>query len=151
MSNELQPGDNIPDTLLGSLPPAAAGTRFRVLYFMRTIDCIVCRSHVRRLRELAPALQERGADVIVLAPAVGAADASAWIAEQPFSILLVDGAHESAGLGRALFGRIQQSGTIVVEAGGRVILSRRATLPFQSFDENELLARLVGQVETVAA
>lgn len=151
MSKEVQIGDEIPSALLASLPAASAGTRFRVLYFMRTIDCVICRAHVRRLRELAPTLQKSGADVVVFAPAVGAANANAWIAEQPFPILQVTGAHESAGLGRALFGQVQQSGTVVVDAQGRAVLVRRATLPFQSFDEGELLARLAGPSETTMA
>ncbi len=139
----LSPGDLLPPALERALPPAAAGARRRVLYFMRTADCAVCRGHVRRLAALAPELRALGADVVVIAPAAAAAAPS--IAGQPFPVLLVDGLHAAAGLSRALFGKVQQSGTVLVDGAGVVRLVRRATIPFQAFDERELLAALRGE------
>ncbi len=112
---------------------------------MRTADCAVCRGHVRRLAALAEAFRLLGADVVVIAPQAAPLGAAPWVAEQPFPVLLVDGLHAAAGLGRALFGKVQQSGTVLVDGGGVVRLVRRATIPFQAFDERELLAALRGE------
>lgn len=53
------------------------------------------------------------------------------------------------GFGRTL-GAIQQSGTIVVSATGHILFIRRATLPFQAFDERSLLAILEREQARVA-
>ena len=46
----LTPSDRLPPELASALPAA----RFQILYFMRTADCAVCKSHVRRLVALQP-------------------------------------------------------------------------------------------------
>ena len=141
-TNELETGDRLPEALATLLPPAGPGVRARIVYFMRAIDCAICRSHVRRLVALGPTLHEAGVDVTVFAPAAGAEPAARWIESQPFPVRLTQDAHASAGLGHALFGRVQQSGTFLVGADGRLLIVRRATLPFQAFDEHELLDTL---------
>lgn len=151
MTDELERGDLLSESLRAQLPPSRVGIRRRVLYFMRAVDCVICRGHVARLAEIVPRLEGLGADVTIFAPAAGARFSASWIAQQPFPVLLVEGAHAAAGLGRAFFGRLQQSGTIVVDQDGRVLLARRASLPFQSFEERELFATLEGAATAAAA
>lgn len=132
----LQANDPLPAEL--SSPPVAA--RRRIFYFMRTGDCAVCRTHVRRLVELAPTLAQLGAAVSVFVPD---ADAPAWAEDLPFPLVTGPAAYLAAGFGRTL-GAIQQSGTVVADGDGTVLHVRRATIPFQAFHERELLALLRG-------
>ncbi len=121
-----------------NLPPSRAARR--ILYFMRTIDCPICRGHVRRLAELVPTLAARDADIVVIAAEAGADTAGEWIAAQPFPVIASDALVAAGGFGVS-FG-IQRSGTLVVAADGTILHARRATLPFQAFSESEVLAVL---------
>lgn len=117
-------------------PHSPAGTLF---YFMRTGDCPVCRAHVRRLAQLFPELKADGFSVVVVTPeAKGALEVESSIAP-PFPVVWGSQAHRGLGLGRVLFGTIQQSGTAVVDAEGLVLLLVRATLPTGAFPEDEVL------------
>lgn len=138
----LEVGDAIPQALTDTVSDA----RYRVLYFMRTADCPVCREHVRRLGQLAPRLAALGASIEIFSPDPLA---PSWAASAPFPVHSGAGPHALAGFGRTL-GAIQQSGTLVVSAAGRLLLVRRATLPFQAFDERELLGLLEQQQPQVA-
>lgn len=113
-------------------------TRSRVLYFMRTRDCPVCRAHVGRLISLRERLDALGAEVTVFAPDE---EAPAWAHDLPVPMVMGPAAYDAIGFTRTL-GAIQQSGTVVATADGRVVSVRRATLPFQAFDERELFAAL---------
>lgn len=139
----LQSGDTLPAELATG---ERAGARLRIFYFMRTADCPVCRNHVKRLVELAPSLGELGADVTVLTPDD---ETPAWAGTLPFPLVTGKAAYLAAGFGRTL-GAIQQSGTIVASADGTILDVRRATLPFQAFDEHALLA-LVRSAKLAAA
>jgi peroxiredoxin len=138
----------LPHALLERLPAPVPEVRRRILYFMRSIYCPVCRSHVKCLAELSGALRVLKADIVVLTPPVGASQARKWIARQPFQVLATDDAHAAAGLGRVIFGTIQQSGTLVVGLDGSILLARRATVPFRSFDQRSLLTHLRETVGT---
>ena len=141
---KLNRGDRLPAELAAAPRP---GARYRIFYFLRTADCPVCRNHVKRLAELAPSLAELGADVTVLAPD---GEAPAWAAGLPHPVLTGEAAYLAAGFGRTL-GAIQQSGTIVASGDGVILDVRRATLPFQAFDERALLALLQRSPRTEAA
>ncbi len=121
------------------LPPELAahgsGARARVFYFMRTAACPVCRHHVRRLSELREVLAAAGVAVTILAPDEAA---PAWAKDLPYPLVLGPDPYRAAGFGRTL-GAIQQSGTIIADGAGVVVEVRRATLPFQAFDEAWLL------------
>jgi len=116
--------------------------RYQVLYFMRTADCSVCRSHVRRLVELAPKLRELDAALTVFAPDE---HAPAWAKDLPIPMVLGPRAYELTGFHRTL-GAIQQSGTVTARRDGQIVNLRRSTLPFQAFNERELLNDLQGFV-----
>lgn len=137
MTDITRTGDSLPPVLQALASPG----RVTVFYFMRTADCPICRGHVARLAALEPRLSERGARVVVLAPGLPGDAPPSWAAAQPFPVLLSDAAHASAGFSRVL-GIGQQSGTIVATADGVVAGVRRATVPFQAFDERELWRQL---------
>ena len=136
---ELVAGNQLPAAFARPDPE----TRFRVFYFMRTGDCPVCRVHVRRLLDLKDRLAGLGASVTVLVPEESAPK---WAAGFALPVAAAPELYALAGFHRTL-GAIQQSGTLVADANGQVLSVRRATLPFQAFDEHELLALL----ETSAA
>lgn len=136
-------GEPLPAELASSSSKSA---NFRIFYFMRTAECPVCRSHVKRLVDLGPVLARAGAAVTVLAPDE---TAPAWAAALPFPLRLDRAAYAAAGMGRTL-NAIQQSGTIVADGAGKVLAITRATLPFLAFDERALL-RLLGVTSVAAA
>jgi len=119
-----------------------AGGRSLVLYFMRTSDCVVCKRHVRQLAIRHDDLRRRGASVAVVVPdssqAAGELQASLSL---PFPVVSgADGdAHAAAGLGRAVFGRLQRSGTILLDPDGTVRHVTSSTLPLGALDEQALL------------
>jgi peroxiredoxin len=127
--------------VLGSTVGPARTARRRVLYFMRSIDCRVCRRHVERLAELAPALAALDAEVVVIAPGARANEQPAWTGTLPFPITLSKELFAVADLRRVL-GAVQRCGTFVLDADLSVLLARRSTLPFKSFCDEEVLARL---------
>jgi peroxiredoxin len=139
---ESGPNETLPHALLERLPAPMPEARRRILYFMRSVYCPVCRSHVKCLAELSGALRVLKADVVILTPPERASKARKWIARQPFQVVATDDAHAAAGLGRVIFGTIQQSGTLLVGLDGSILLARRATVPFKSFDERSLLTHL---------
>jgi len=122
-----------------SLGAARAPTaRYRVLYFMRTRDCPVCRMHVRRLVALRERLAALGAEVTLFAPDE---QAPAWAADLPYPSVMGPAAFAAVGFAKTL-GALQQSGTVVATATGQVVSVRQATLPPKAFDEGELLKAL---------
>lgn len=133
----LQVNDTIPHDLGAK---TRSDARHRIFYFMRTGDCAVCRTHVKRLVELAPTMARLGAEVTIFVPDEAA---PAWARDLPYPLVAGKDAYLAAGFGRTL-GAVQQSGTIVADGGGRIVHVRRATLPFQAFHERELLALLRG-------
>lgn len=129
-----------------ALPPVLGAartstTRSRVFYFMRTRDCPVCRMHVRRLITLRERFDALGVEVTVFAPDESA---PAWALELPYPMVMGPAAYAAVGFTKTL-GAIQQSGTIVATARGRVLSVRQATLPPQAFDERELFEILESQ------
>lgn len=122
--------------LASTLGAARAPTsRYRILYFMRTRDCPVCRMHVRRLIALQERLTALGAEVTLFAPDE---QAPAWAAAAPYPLVMGLAAYAAVGFTRTL-GALQQSGTVIATAAGQVLSVRQATLPPQAFDERELM------------
>ncbi|MEQ0557963.1 peroxiredoxin family protein [Amycolatopsis sp. NEAU-NG30] len=105
-----------------------------LLYFMRSTSCPVCRRHVRDLAEHPPG----DVRVLVVVPD-DRATAAAWRAKHriPFPVLTGRGSapHEVIGLSRALFGTVQRSGSVLVDAEGVVRHAHGATLPTGSYDK----------------
>ena len=114
-----------------------------LLYFMRSTTCPVCRRHVRTLAEDADALEAAGVRVLIAVPEDREA-ARAWRAkhEIPFPVLTGrrNTPHELVGLNRAVFGALQRSGSILVDAQGVVRHAHSATLPTGSHDRAGIAA-----------
>jgi peroxiredoxin len=120
--------------------------RFHVLlYFMRATTCPVCVRHVRDLARHADEYAALGTRILVVVPE-GLPTARAWAARQrlPFPVVTgADGsAHEAVGLLRAVFGAVQQSGTVVVDRAGLVRYAKAATLPTAGYDRAAVLRTL---------
>jgi peroxiredoxin len=120
--------------------------RFHVLlYFMRATTCPVCVRHVRDLARHAEEYAALGARILVVVPE-GLPTASAWAATQrlPFPVVTgADGsAHEAVGLLRAVFGAVQQSGTVLIDRAGLIRYTKAATIPTAGYDRAAVLRTL---------
>ena len=118
-----------------SLRDLTSGRR-AVVFFMRAASCPVCNAHVAKIERLAIA----DAAVVIVTPGT-AADAASVSAKTSLTVL-ASGEHGHAEAGLTRFLGLQHSGTFVLDAEGRVIAARTATLPTGSFDEREVLAAL---------
>jgi len=114
-----------------------------LLYFMRSTTCPVCRRHVRTLAEDADALEAAGVRVLIAVPE-DRETARAWRAkhEIPFPVLTGrrNTPHELVGLNRAVFGALQRSGSVLVDAQGVVRHAHSAALPTGSYDRAGIAA-----------
>jgi peroxiredoxin len=119
-----------------------------VLYFLRAAGCPVCVAHARSLvtAHVAGRVPER---IILVVPggAQEAATVHTKVAARvrtglPTTVHVVASgdAHEMTGLVRTAM--LQHSGTLVVDASGRVRYSRTAVMPTGSYREQDLLAAL---------
>jgi len=113
-----------------------------LLYFMRATTCPVCVRHVRDLVRHADEYAALSAQILVVVPE-GLPVARAWAARQRLPFPVVTGtagsAHEAVGLSRAVFGAMQQSGTIVIDRTGLVQYTKAATMPTAGYDRAALL------------
>ncbi|MBE8521096.1 peroxiredoxin family protein [Amycolatopsis sp. H6(2020)] len=114
-----------------------------LLYFVRSTTCPVCRRHVRTLAEDAAALEAAGVRVLIAVPE-DRETARAWRAkhEIPFPVLTGrrNTPHELVGLNRAVFGALQRSGSVLVDAQGVVRHAHSAALPTGSYDRAGIAA-----------
>lgn len=114
-----------------------------LLFFMRSTSCPVCHTHVRDLVERADELAADDVRVLIAVPEDRAA-ATAWKAKRgiPFPVLTGrrESPHEMVGLGRKVFGSVQQSGSVLVDREGVVRHAHGATLPTSSYDKEGIAA-----------
>jgi peroxiredoxin len=112
-----------------------------LLYFLRSSTCPVCNRHVRDLS--AHAAQLAGVRILLVVPE-DRATAAAWRDRRDvgFPVLVGRGdrPHQRVGLGRRIFGTMQQSGTVLLDAAGTVRYVRAATVPTGGYDRAGLLA-----------
>ncbi|MGV9363306.1 redoxin domain-containing protein [Amycolatopsis sp. NPDC003731] len=124
-------------------PVGVPGGRATLLYFLRSTTCPVCRHHVRALAEDAAALEAAGVRVLIAVPE-DRETAAAWRAKHdvPFPVLTgrENSPHELVGLHRAVFGTLQRSGSVLVDARGVVRHAHSATLPTAGFDRAGIAA-----------
>lgn len=143
----LQPGDLLPRLTLHregkpvQLEPGRSGL---LLYFMRTADCPLCRAHVKRLVTMHAELTRNGLNVGVVVPAPDSEVGVASSLKTTFPVVQGQAAHAQLGLQRVLFELVQQSGTVVTDATGRIVLLQRATNPGSAFPEDAVWALLEG-------
>lgn len=112
-----------------------------LLYFLRATTCPVCNRHVRELAKLA----STDAKVLLAVPE-DRETAAAWKAKNriPFTVLTGRRAtpHEMVGLSRKVFGSMQQSGSILIDAQGTVRHAHGATMPPNALDRKGITAAL---------
>ena len=129
-----------------------AGSGPTLLYFMRSASCAICNAHVRDLAGRADEFEAAGVRVIVAMPETRDA-AAAWKAKREVPFVVVTGSegtpHAALGLSRKLFGTMQQSGTVLVDAQGIVRHAQVATMPLQAYDQ-KAIASAVAALAPVA-
>jgi peroxiredoxin len=116
-----------------------------LIYFMRSTSCPVCNRHVR---DLVNSGDEMAADNVrvLLAVPEDRETAARWKAKHqvPFPVLTGrdDSPHEMIGLGRKVFGSMQQSGSILIDRQGVVRHAHGATMPTSSYDKKGIAAAI---------
>jgi peroxiredoxin len=124
-----------PDGSAHSLRALTSGRR-SLVFFMRAATCPICNAHVKAIA----ALELKDTAIVVVTPGT-ARDAASVAAKTTLQVLASgEHGHAEAGLGRFL--GLQHSGTFVLDADGRVLAARTATLPTGAFDKSEVLALL---------
>ncbi|WP_067539370.1 peroxiredoxin family protein [Nocardia crassostreae] len=116
-----------------------------LVYFTRSITCAVCNRHIRDLVARADEFAAADVRVLIAVPEDRAA-ATPWKAKHriPFPVLTArdDTPHEMVGLTRKLFGAMQQSGSILVDAQGRIRHGHAATMPTGAYDRKGITAAI---------
>ncbi|WP_372663399.1 peroxiredoxin family protein [Amycolatopsis kentuckyensis] len=111
-----------------------------LLYFMRSTSCPICNRHVQDL--VGSAI---GVRVLIAVPE-DRETAAAWKAKRgiPFPVLTGrrDSPHEMIGLSRKVFGSMQQSGSVLIDAQGVIRHAHGATLPTNSYDKKGIIAAI---------
>jgi peroxiredoxin len=119
-----------------------------LLFFMRSMSCPVCGAHVKDLVRRRDEFDAAGVRVLIAVPE-GRAEAAAWKEKRgvPYPVLTGDDSatpHEAFGLHRRVFGTMQQSGSILIDAQGVLRHFQRATLPTAAYDKKGIAAALGG-------
>ncbi|GAA2324618.1 peroxiredoxin family protein [Nonomuraea roseoviolacea subsp. roseoviolacea] len=116
-----------------------------LIYFMRSTSCPVCNLHVKDLVRRRDEFADAGVQVLVAVPE-DRAEAAAWKARRglPFPVLVgrQDTPHEMIGLGRKVFGALQQSGSVLVDSAGVVRHAHGSTLPTAGYDKKGIAAAI---------
>lgn len=116
-----------------------------LIYFMRSTSCPVCNRHVRDLVNRGDEMAADDVQVLLAVPD-DRETAARWKAKHqvPFPVLTGrDGsAHEMIGLGRKVFGSMQQSGSILIDRQGVVRHAHGATMPTSSYDKAGIAAAI---------
>lgn len=111
-----------------------------LIFFMRSTSCPVCNRHVRDLVNRADELAAGNVRVLLAVPE-DRAQAAVWKAKHriPFPVL-TGRPHEMIGLGRKVFGSMQQSGSILIDSQGIIRHAHGATMPTSSYDKKGITA-----------
>lgn len=139
-------GSTIEDTSVQLSDGTAAdllgdGHRGTLIYFMRTTTCMMCNAHVRTLTSNAKDFRDRGVRVLIAVPEKATA-AQAWVDRRQIPFPVVPGLHGDLGLARRLLGSVMQSGTVIVDATGRVTYADIVTMPTGGYRHRDALAAL---------
>jgi peroxiredoxin len=114
-----------------------------LIYFMRATSCPICNRHVQDLVRRRDEFADGGVQVLVAVPE-NRREAAAWKAKRriPFPVLVGRHAtpHEVIGLSRKVFGSMQQSGSVLIDAQGIVRHAHGATMPTSSYQKREITA-----------
>lgn len=152
----LEPGSPAPRLVLEDTEgnPVRLTGHAALVYFARSTTCPVCARHVRDLAGHRERFEAAGVRVYIAVPE-DRATAAAWRAKRgiPFPVLTSpEGTpHEVVGLSRKVFGSLQQSGSVLVDARGVVRHAHGATLPTASYDRDGIFAALESAVHQKSA
>ncbi|MBB5800329.1 peroxiredoxin [Saccharothrix ecbatanensis] len=128
------------------------GAHAVLLYFVRSTSCPVCNRHVRDLVNRGDELAADNVRVLLAVPE-DREQASAWKAKHriPFPVLTGrrESPHEMIGLGRKVFGSMQQSGSILIDRQGVIRHAHGATMPTNSYDKTGI-AKAIASLRTPA-
>lgn len=117
------------------------GHRGTLIYFMRATTCMICNAHVRALTSNAEDFRDRGVQVLIAVPEE-APVAQAWAGRRQVPFPVVPGLHGDLGLARRLLGSMMQSGTVIVDAAGRVTYADIVTMPTGGYRHRDVFAAL---------
>ncbi len=121
------------------------GTKHVFVYFMRALSCAQCNSAVRTLASQQAELAADDVQVVIAVPEDAQA-ARSWKTKRavPFPVVVgTEGTpHAEAGLLLKAFGRIQQSGGILIDKQGVVRYSHVATNPGASYNRADVAAAI---------
>ncbi|KOX28188.1 peroxiredoxin [Saccharothrix sp. NRRL B-16348] len=116
-----------------------------LVFFVRSTSCPVCAAHVRDLVDRADELAADDVLVLIAVPE-DRETAAAWKAKRriPFPVLTGrrESPHEMVGLGKKVFGSLQQSGSVLVDRQGIVRHAHGATMPTGSYDKKGIAAAI---------
>ncbi|MBF6437617.1 peroxiredoxin family protein [Nocardia cyriacigeorgica] len=119
------------------------GANGALVYFTRSTSCPICTRHVRDLHTRRSEFENAGLRIHIAVPE-DRDRALAWKARHgiPFTVLVGATAtpHASIGLTRTVFGTMQQSGSMLVDADGIVRHANGATLPVGGYDKRGIAA-----------
>ncbi|MFC5180677.1 peroxiredoxin family protein [Actinomadura harenae] len=146
-TGSLAPGVLLKDTDGHAVRLSALDAGAALVYFMRSTSCPVCNRHVQDLVRSRAEFAAADVQVLIAVPE-GREAAAAWKAKRdiPFSVLVGrDGApHASVGLSRKVFGSMQQSGSVLVDAHGIVRHAHGSTMPTGAYDKKGIAAAVRG-------
>lgn len=112
-----------------------------LIYFMRSPSCPVCNRHVQDLIRSRNDLPNT--EVLIALPS-DRQEAAAWKAKRQIPFTVVVGRrgtpHEMVGLTRKVFGSMQQSGSVLIDAEGMVRHAHGATMPIAGYDRKAIIA-----------
>ncbi|GAA3427943.1 peroxiredoxin family protein [Streptosporangium sandarakinum] len=114
-----------------------------LIYFMRSTSCPVCNRHVQDLIRRRDELAADNVRVFVAVPEDRRA-AAEWKARRQIPFPVLTGRHgtphEMIGLGRKVFGSLQQSGSVLIDSQGIVRHAHGATMPTGGYDRKAITA-----------
>ncbi|GAB3847001.1 redoxin domain-containing protein [Dactylosporangium cerinum] len=118
------------------------GARGVALFFMRAANCAICVRHARALAALR--LTDRDVAPVVVVPGGAAEVARVRRAAGDVRVVSSTGAeaHHAVGLTRTML--LQHSGTLLVDAAGKVRYRLATALPMGAFDAAALTTAVDG-------
>jgi peroxiredoxin len=113
-----------------------------LIYIMRNTGCPMCNRHVQQLATHAGEYAQYAVTVLVAVPD-DQNTAARWAAKKQLPFPVVTGArdtpHAGLGLGRKMFGSMQQSGTVLLDRAGVVRYLNIVTMPTGGYTHRAVL------------
>lgn len=147
----LEIGSPAPDVVLEDTDGRAVrlsgpqGDHAMLVYFMRSTSCPVCNRHVHDLIRRRDEFAADNLRVFIAVPE-DRRTAAEWKAKRRIPFPVLTGRHgtphEMVGLGRKVFGSLQQSGSVLIDSQGVIRHAHAATMPTGGYDRKAITAAL---------